>query len=300
MHALGRAVEHDVGDGLRRHGDDGEVDLVGHVLHGLVRRQPGHRLGLGVHRVDAALVVAEHEVAHHRLADRVLPAARADDGDAAGGEDALDRRRLGALLAGPHDADGGVGGLDRNASRCTPSSTDALDLVAHLAEDLQHPVVGRQDLRDESPDAALAAGLREVLEQQLADAAALVRVLDEERHLCLVVGDRVVASDADDEIVERDHERHPAVEVDVGEALDVLRRELRVRREEADVLGLVGDARVELDQALGVIGHDGSQLGDPAVLEQDVGVPLRVVGGGVAHGPQPIGWAGGAGTAWQE
>ena len=119
-----------------------------------------------------------------------------------------------------------------------------------------------------------------MLEQQLADAAALVLVLHEERHLASSVGDRVVASDADDELVERDHERHPAVEVDVGEVLDVLRRELRVRREESHVLRLIGDARVELDEALSVVGDDGSQLGDTAVLEQDVGVPLWLVGGG--------------------
>ena len=43
-------------------------------------------------------------------------------------------------------------------------------------------VVG-QHLGDEPVDAALAAGLGEVLEQQLADAAALVGVLDQERDL---------------------------------------------------------------------------------------------------------------------
>ena len=43
-------------------------------------------------------------------------------------------------------------------------------------------VVG-QHLGDEPVDAALAAGLGEVLEQQLRDAAALVGVLDEEGDL---------------------------------------------------------------------------------------------------------------------
>ena len=82
-----------------------------------------------------------------------------------------------------------------------------VDLVAHLAEDLLHPGVGRQDVGDERTDAALATGLGQVLQQQLADAPALVGVLDEERHLGLVVADRVVAADADDRGVQRHDER---------------------------------------------------------------------------------------------
>ena len=42
-------------------------------------------------------------------------------------------------------------------------------------------MVVRQHLGHESLDAALAPGLREVLEEELADAAALLGVLDEER-----------------------------------------------------------------------------------------------------------------------
>ncbi len=61
----------------------------------------------------------------------------------------------------------------------------AVDLVAGVAEDLDHPPVLRQHVGDELVDAALAAGLREVLEQQLADAAALVGVLHEEGDLGL-------------------------------------------------------------------------------------------------------------------
>ncbi len=61
----------------------------------------------------------------------------------------------------------------------------ALDLVALLAEDLDHPAVVGQHLGHEPVDAALTAGLGEVLEQQLADPAALVGVLDEEGDLGL-------------------------------------------------------------------------------------------------------------------
>ena len=55
--------------------------------------------------------------------------------------------------------------------------------VAGVAERLDHPVVVGQHLGDEALDAALAAGLGEVLEQELADAAALLGVLDQEGHL---------------------------------------------------------------------------------------------------------------------
>ena len=86
-----------------------------------------------------------------------------------------------------------------NSSCITPSSKPPSTLVARLAEHLDHPLVVRQHLGDEPVDAALAPGLGEVLEQQLADAAALVGVLDQERDLGLVaLVDRVVAADRDD------------------------------------------------------------------------------------------------------
>ena len=62
--------------------------------------------------------------------------------------------------------------------------------VAGVAEGLDHPLVVGQHLGDEPLDAALAPGLGEVLEQELADAAALVGVLDEERDLGLAGLDR--------------------------------------------------------------------------------------------------------------
>ena len=69
--------------------------------------------------------------------------------------------------------------------------------VAGVAEGLDHPLVVGQHLGDEPLDAALAAGLGEVLEQQLGDAAALVLVLDEEGDLGLAGLDHVVAADRD-------------------------------------------------------------------------------------------------------
>ncbi len=72
--ALGGAVEHDVLDGLGGYRDDRDVDVAGDVADGGVRRHAGHRVGRGVHDVDPAGVVAEHEVAHQRGTDRVAAA----------------------------------------------------------------------------------------------------------------------------------------------------------------------------------------------------------------------------------
>ena len=79
-----------------------------------------------------------------------------------------DRGGLGPVLAGLHHADRGVGGVDRELQPHHAVLVAAGDLVAGVAEDLDHPAVLRQHLGDEPVDAALAAGLGEVLEQQLA------------------------------------------------------------------------------------------------------------------------------------
>ena len=96
-----------------------------------------------------------------------------------------------------HHPDRGVGRVDRELQLITPSSKPLTSLVAGVAEGLDHRLVVGQHLGDEPLDAALAPGLGEVLEQQLADAAALVGVLDEERDLGLArARTGVVAADA--------------------------------------------------------------------------------------------------------
>ncbi len=81
--------------------------------------------------------------------------------------------------------DRGVGGVDRELEVHHAVVVLARDAVAGVAEGLDHPAVVGQHLGDEPLDAALAAGLGEVLEQQLGDPAALVLVLDQERDLGL-------------------------------------------------------------------------------------------------------------------
>ena len=89
------------------------------------------------------------------------------------------------MLARRDHADRGVGRVDVELERHHALLAAARDLVALLAEGLDHPPVVGQHLGDEPVDAPLAAGLGEVLEQQLPDPAALVGVLDEEGDLGL-------------------------------------------------------------------------------------------------------------------
>ena len=125
------------------------------------------------------------QVADQRLADGVLAAAGADHRDRARVEEPVDRRGLGDVLAALHHPDRGVGRVDRELELEHALVVVADDAVAGVAEGLDHPLVVGQHLGDEPLDAALAGGLGEVLEQELADAAALVLVLDEEGDLGL-------------------------------------------------------------------------------------------------------------------
>ncbi len=102
--ALGGAVEHHVLDGVGGDGHDRQVDVAGDVAHGGVRRQARHRLGDLVDGVHPTGEVAHDQVAHQRLADRVLTAAGPDHGHRLRVEEPLDRGSLGAVLPPGHHA----------------------------------------------------------------------------------------------------------------------------------------------------------------------------------------------------
>ena len=277
--ALRGAVEHDVLHGVGGHRDDRQVDLVGDLPHRRVRRHARDSVGRGVHDVDPTGVPAKDEVADQRRADGVLAAAGADDRDALGDEEPLHRPRLGAVLARPHHADRGVGRLDRELQLHHAVGEPTRDLVAGVAEGLDHPSVVGQRLGDELADPALASGLREVLEEELREPSALVRILDEEGDLGLSGVESVVPADGDDVAAHRHDERGPVHVVHVCEALDVARRQLRIWGEEAQVLGLRRDPRIERDKTLRVFGRDRAQSRRAPVQQEHIGFPVgRVVG----------------------
>ena len=274
VHALGGTVEHDVLHGLGRHGDDRHVDVAGDLADRLPRRHPGDRVGVGVDHVDASGEVAEDHVAHQRPADRLLAAAGADDRDRARREEPLDRGVLGAVLALLHHADGGVGRVDPEDQLHHAVLEGALHLVAGVLEGVDHRLVVGQHLGDELLDAALATGLGQVLEEQLPDAAALVLVLDEERHLGVARTDGVVAAHRDHLAGDEQDQRDPVAVVDLGEAVEVALGELGHRREEPVVLRLVGDPAVEVDQQVAVLGLHRPDVRRAAVAQQDVRLPV--------------------------
>ncbi len=145
-----------------------------------------------------------------------------------------------------------------------------------------------QHLGGEAADAEVAGDRREVLEEDRADALALVLVADVEGDLGAARVDPVVAADADDLVAQRHDEGDPVDVVDVGEAVDVGVAEPAQRGEEPQVDRLVGLRGVEAVDPRDVGGPDRPHARDGAVPEDDVGLPVGAVARGellVAHGP---------------
>ena len=181
------------------HSHDRQVHAAGDVADPGMPGDPGDGMGTAVDRVGRPREPRTDQVAEQGVADLVRVVARAHDGDGPRAEQALDRARLGMLLALAHDRLGHRGLVDGELQRHLAVLLRAGDLVTGVAEHAHHPgVLGEHD-RMEPLDAALARRGSEMLEQDRADPAALVGVRDDERHLGLVgVVDLLVAADGDD------------------------------------------------------------------------------------------------------
>ena len=240
---------------------------------------PATDVGRGVHDVDAAREVAEHEVAHQRAA-RWCP----------GGGWRRRRRRCGRRRSARSSAVSARcsraasprarcrWGRCGTSARITPSSNALADLVAGVAEDLRciRRFSGSTSATN-SLDAALAADLGEVLEQQLPDAAALVGVLDQEGDLGLAAVGRESNRPTRDDLARPTsaRQRDPVVVVDRGEPLDVALGELRAwGRRSGSTSTRSEHPAVELHERLGVLGPDRAQVRRAAVAQQDVGLPV--------------------------
>ena len=186
---------------------------------------------------------ASCRLAQHPVAQRLRVAAGADHRDAAGREQAP--HGLGGGGARPR-LDGRLG-LGRRL-QVEPHLDHAVGeaggrLEPGLGEHPDHlPVVG-QHRRGEPAEAHLPCPRREVLEEQRGQAAAVVGVVDEERHLRLgPVPPAVVARHADELVAAERDEREPVDVVDVGQALEVALREPRPRAEVPEVDALAATA----------------------------------------------------------
>ena len=203
--ALGDDARHRVG----RHGDDGEVDVVGDVEHRGVGRDAGHVGGGRVDRVHRPFEAAVQEVAEHLPADRAQPVGGADHRHRPRPQEAGDGAALGPLLA-PVDrleCRPGVGSMSKATSMTPPENS----LWTSKPARRNTPSMGRLSGSTSAVNRreAVAAGDGgEVLEQERGDAAAVVGVVDGEGHLGLVPPGPAVVAGHRDQVVAED--RPPA------------------------------------------------------------------------------------------
>ena len=165
-----------------------------------------------------------------------------------------------------------------------PEVVLAGDLEAGAEEDPEHGAVLAEHLGDEATDAAVAAGRREVLQQQAAEPVAVLLLVDQERDLGHVGGHRLrraqrhdPAADGHDQAGDRGMGR-------VEEVLDVVVAGLAPDGEEAHPQAVQGRRLVQRGEGVVVARPHGADDRDRPVDEQDVGV----LGVGLLHGAPPV------------
>src|SRR5262249_52291185 len=147
-----------------------------------------------------------------------------------------------------------------------------------------HLVVLAQHLRLELREPLRPRDGEQMLEEDRADAAALVRVGDRERDLSGVrplLDDRV-AADADDPLLavleERGDERDAAIEVEARERVELLLGEPALGAEEAEVDRTRAQTVEVVEQTLAVVRADGADVDRAAVAKERLGGVLADVG----------------------
>ena len=151
----------------------------------------------------------------------------------------------------------------------------AVDLEPSAHEHVEHPPIVGKGRRDEAGDAVRARRRRQVLEQDRAESAPLLIVLDRERDLRLRRSrGAVVARDRHEIVAELGHDREPAVSVDHGEVLELGGGRSRDGREEPEVQRLAREPLVEPEELIVVVGTDPTQVHRPTVGEDDVEFPV--------------------------
>ena len=218
----GGRVAQGVEDARGRHGDDGQVDPVGQVGEPRARRDPGHDVTARVDHVQRAGVPARQDGAQDGGADAGAVPAYAGHGDAARVEQGRERPGLGAALAGIGGRDGARRGRDAHLDADASRPRLAGDLEAGVEEDAEHRAVLGEHLGDEAADPQVAAGGREVLQEQAAEAASVLLLVDQEGDLGRVGRDRLGRAERDDPIADRHHQAGDGGVLGVEEVLDVV------------------------------------------------------------------------------
>ncbi len=183
VHPLRTALLDDVGDPRRGHRHDGEIHRVRDVGHRSVRPNALHRQGFRVDRVHGTGEVPAQQVDQDRVADLGLVGGGADHGDRARRQQAGDGPCLGVLFARDQHRAGRHRRADVEPEIDDAGGVFARHRVAGVEEDPHHRPVLAEHLRGEPGDTPLLRGGGQVLEQDRAESAALLVVLDGERHL---------------------------------------------------------------------------------------------------------------------
>ena len=262
-----------------RQGDHGEIDRIGDLLDRAVGADAGDRLAVAVDRVGGAGEVAGEDVAEQLAADRAAPLGGADDGDAPGLEERLERGDDRLVVARVDVLAVALRRRDRELHLHLAALELAGQLEACRLEDAEHGPVVRQHVGDEALDPDLGRARRELLEQPGADAAALMLVGDGEGRLGeLGVAQADVVRDGDDPLAvlvdERAQERPALLPVRLDERLDEPRAELR-EAVEAQVEAPLRQPAEEGQQGVGVVAAGRAKPQRAAVAEDDVGVFCR-------------------------
>lgn len=117
----------------------------------------------------------------------------------------------------------------------------------------------------------------------------LLIVSDGESHLGLVTAGRPVVAGDPDELAVDEGDKGQAVEVvNAGEVLELGLRQRPMKREEAEVDGLVRQAGVQRPDELAVGGNDGPDRGCSAVGEENVGLEIDRVAGRLLRRRDPV------------
>ena len=286
-HARRGAVAHHLLHRGRRDGDDGQIHALAGSADARVGPQPLDLARARVDRVDRSSEPGPLQVRDQGGADRARPPRRSDHGHRARVEQrahALGRRdplaRVGRL-AGTLRLLGGKGEMHH------AGLGGAGDHEAAGGEDLEHPVVLAEDVGLELAHPAGASDADEMVEQQRADAAALVLVGNGERHLRggRLAGQHGVAADPDDPLLsvleQGGHQGDFLDEVEPRELVELRVGESPLGAEEPVVHRARSQALEVIEQPLAVVGPDGADVDRATVAENLLD---RVVPGVAGHG----------------
>ncbi len=309
-HTLDQAVVEHVVDARGRHRDHREVDGVGDVADGLVGPDPPHRRRsfpgattrrrrfaadtgpsrLGLLLDPGGAVDREHrpgespgdDVGQQGVSDLVRVGRGPDHRDRGGSQQIGDAAGLRRAFTGVAHRQQRLGGVDEELDVHGRAVEAPCELIPRIAEHRDHVRILAEDLGLETGETVLRRRTGQVFEQDGSEAAALVFIGDDERNLgrfgFAVEAETLVDADRDDLAPEFGDDRDTLLVVDGRHPGHLARRQGRSRTEVPHVPGALGELGVEGHDAVGVVGHDRSQVHDAAIGGQHIGDPVpRIV-----------------------